>query len=186
MSSPLVISAREMYALAVFCILEGADDLGSTGEQLKVAAVVVNRTNSANWANQFGKGVMDQMFAVATNKKTGKQQEQFEVRSRFGLDTGDFDSLEEAVQALVDAKKPRLTAAWAKAHIVDFIRAVGDSAQYGAAAKVVGNNTGFRGKKGVGNVFRREVDNPKWGDDPKVDEKQPSSIIVNWGKDRPF
>jgi hypothetical protein len=186
MSSPLVISAQEMFALAVFCVLEGADSLSDTDEQLKVAAVVVNRTNSANWANQFGRGVMDQMFAVATNKKSGKKQEQFEVQSRFGLDTGDFDSFDEAIQALVDAKKPRLTKEWAKQHLIDFIHAVGDADRYGKAARSVGNSTGFRGVKGKGNVFRREVPNAKWGDDPKVDEKQPSSIIVNWGNERPF
>lgn len=176
MTSPQRISPKEMYALAVFCILEGADDLQNTSEQLKVAAVIVNRTHSSNWSSQFGAGLMDQMFA------RDKNGDQFEIIKRFGIDRADFDSLDKAAKALTEAK-PALSHEWAKAGIIAFGRAAADPTQYGAAATAVGENTGFRGKKGVGNVFRRE--SPKY-DATGLAAKQPSSIFVDWGKDEPL
>lgn len=45
----------------------------------------------------------------------------------------------------------------------------------------MGENTGFRGKNGV-NTFRRE--SPKY-DSTGLEAKQPSSIEVDWGKEKP-
>lgn len=102
MSTPLRIPPKQMYALAVFCILEGSPDMQNVVEQLKVAAVIVNRTHSSNWSTQFGGGLMDQMFA---HDKNG---DQFEIIKRFGLDLGDFASLDTAAKAL-SAAKPALS-----------------------------------------------------------------------------
>lgn len=174
MSTPLRIPPKQMYALAVFCILEGSPDMQNVVEQLKVAAVIVNRTHSSNWSTQFGGGLMDQMFA---HDKNG---DQFEIIKRFGLDLGDFASLDTAAKAL-SAAKPALSVEWSKTNIIAFARAAADPAQYGAAAKSVGENTGFRGKNGV-NTFRRE--SPKY-DSTGLEAKQPSSIEVDWGKEKP-
>ncbi len=176
MASPQRITPQEMYALAVFCILEGADDLRNTAEQLKVAAVIVNRTHSSNWSKQFGASLMDQMFAA------DKNGDQFEIIKRFGIDRADFASIDSAAKALTEAK-PALSLEWAKEGIIAFGRAAGDVTQYTAAATAVGDNTGFRGKKGVGNVFRRE--SPKY-DSTGLLAKQPSNILVDWGKQKPL
>jgi hypothetical protein len=175
MASPQRISPKEMYALAVFCILEGSPDMHDTAEQLKVAAVIVTRTHSANWSKQFGAGIMDQMFA-----HDNKYGDQFEIIKRFNLDLGDFVSLDAAAKALTEAK-PALSLQWSKTHIINFARAAADPAQYGAATKSVGENTGFRGVNKV-NVFRRE--SPKY-DSTGLEAKQPSCIIVDWGKEKP-
>lgn len=161
-----------MYALAVFCILEGDNTLQDTGEQLKVAAVVVNRLNSSNWTREFGRGLFDQIFARG----------QFEVQTRFGLDREDFDSYDEAAQALADAKAG-ISVEWAREHIAVFARAAADPTQYGAAVTAIGSSTGFRGRSGR-NVFRQE--SPY--DDADLASKQPSAIEVAWpaGVTAPF
>jgi hypothetical protein len=176
MASPLRISPNQMYTLAVFCILEGSPDLRNVAEQLKVAAVIVNRTHSSNWSKQFGAGIVDQMFA-----RDARYGDQFEIIKRFGLDSGDFVSLELAAKALTEAK-PALSQQWSKELVIAFARAAADPAQYGAATKSVGENTGFRGVKGV-NVFRRE--SPKY-DQSGLEAKQPSCIMVDWGKETPL
>jgi hypothetical protein len=164
MSTPLRITPGEMYALATFCILEGDNTLQSIHEQLKVAACIVNRMNASNWRREFGAGVLDQLFARG----------QFEVQPRYGLDRGDFDSFDLASQALADAKAG-LSQPWARERIINFIRAAADPAQYGAAARDVGDSTGFRGVRGV-NVYRQE----SRYDDASIGSKQPSSIEVDW------
>lgn len=153
-----------MYALAVFCILEGDNTLSNTHEQLKVAAVVVNRMNASNWTREFGTGLLNQIFARG----------QFEVQTRFGLDREDFDSFEEAAQALTDSK-PGLSLAWSRERIITFMRAASNTTQYGAAARDVGDSTGFRGSGGV-NTYRRE----SRYDDANIGSRQPSSIEVAW------
>lgn len=170
MTSPKLVSPQDMYALAVFCVLEGHGNLSNVPEQLKVAAVIVNRLNSANWTKEFGSGWMDQMFARG----------QFEVQTRFGLDRADFESYEKAAKALSEAK-PGISLPWARELIIAFARAAADPKQYGAAAEAIGDSTGFRGKKGV-NVFRKES---KY-DSPGLAAKQPSSLVVSWGKDKPL
>lgn len=153
-----------MYGLAVFCILEGDNTLSDTHEQLKVAAVVVNRMNASNWTREFGRGVFNQIFARG----------QFEVQTRFGLDRDDFDSFTEAAQALTDSK-PGLSLQWSREHIISFMRAAEDTTKYGAAARDVGDSTGFRGSRGR-NTYRRE--SPY--DDANIGSRQPSSIVVDW------
>ena len=171
-ANPLSLTPGEMYALAAFCILEGDNTLSDTHEQLKVAAVIVNRMNASNWTREFGRGLFNQLFARG----------QFEVQTRYNLDRNDFDSLDEAAQALADAKS-RLSKDWAREHIISFIRAAADTTKYAAAARDVGDNTGFRGANGR-NTFRRE--SPY--DDRNLSSKQPSSIVVAWpqGTTPPF
>jgi hypothetical protein len=157
MADPLRITPGEMYALAAFCILEGDNTLSNTHEQLKVAAVLVNRMNASNWTGQF------------------------EVQTRYRLDREDFDSLDEASQALADAKSG-LSKPWSRERIIAFIRAAGDTEQYTRAAGDVGDNTGFRGAGGR-NTFRKE--SPY--DDRNIGSKQPSSVVVDWpGGRAPF
>lgn len=169
MPSPLAISQSEMLALAVFSILEGADDIDDVGEQLKVTVVIVNRVNSTNWIGEFGAGFMNQMFGV--NKKNVIQ---FDARRIYKLGHDDFDSCEEAYGALAKAKG--ISPDVAKTRIKSFILAVGDTKGYAAAVEAVGNATGFRGDKTLKrNVFKQE--SPKL-DDPKIHEKQPSRIIA--------
>jgi Cell Wall Hydrolase len=153
-----------MYALAAFSILEGSPNLQDTHSQLKVAAVVINRTNSSNWVREFGRGVTAQLFARG----------QFEVQTRYGLDTGDFGSFETAAQALADAK-PGLSLEWAKTNMIAFMRDAADATKYTAAAAEIGDSTGFRGD-GRTNTFRKES---KY-DDASIGSKQPSSIVVSW------
>ena len=164
MPNPLRLTPGEMYGLAVFCILEGDNTLSDTHEQLKVAAVVVNRMNASNWRREFGAGLFDQIFARG----------QFEVQTRFGLDREDFDSLDEASQALADSKAG-LSLQWSREHIITFARAAGDPVKYGAAARDVGDSTGFRGSGGR-NTFRVE----SRYDDANISSKQVSSIVVSW------
>ena len=168
MSSPLRITPKQFYALAVFCILEGSGNLQDTGEQLKVAAVIVNRTNSPNWSGEFGKGIVDQLFARG----------QFEVITRFKLDSGDFVSIDKAAKALADAKGRSVE--WGKELILAFGRAAASTEAYGKAVKAVAHSTGFRGKNGT-NVFR--VESPKY-DAKELQSKQPSCIMVDWGKEK--
>lgn len=156
-----------MYALAAFCILEGAPDLRDTHEQLKVAAVVVNRLNSSNWVRQFGAGIMAQLFAPG----------QFEVQTRYGLELEDFDSYEGAVKALA-AAKPSLSETWAGELMISFMRDAGKEDKYQAAAAAIGDATGFRGN-GLTNTFRQES---PWDDD-KLASKQPRAITVDWPDD---
>ena len=170
MPSPKLVSPKDMYALAVFCILEGHGNLSNTPEQLKVAAVIVNRCNSANWTKEFGHGFLSQMFARG----------QFEVQTRFKLDLHDFDSYEKAAKALSEAK-PGISLQWAREHIIVFARAAADPKQWGAAAQAIGDSTGFRGRKGT-NVFRKES---KY-DSPGLAGKQPSCLLVRWGNERPL
>jgi hypothetical protein len=171
MADPLRITPGEMYALAAFCILEGDNTLSDTHEQLKVAAVLVNRMNASNWTREFGRGVFNQLFA----------RNQFEVQTRYRLDREDFDSLDEASQALADAKSG-LSKPWSRERIIAFIRAAGDTEQYTRAAGDVGDNTGFRGAGGR-NTFRKE--SPY--DDRNIGSKQPSSVVVDWpGGRAPF
>jgi Cell Wall Hydrolase len=164
MPTPLRVTPAEMYALAAFCILEGSPDLQNTHEQLKVAAVVVNRMNASNWTSEFGKGVFAQLFARG----------QFEVQTRYGLDTGDFDSFEKAAQALADAK-PGLSLQWAKTNMISFMRDAANPDKYGAAAKAIGDSTGFRGD-GRNNTFRKE----SRYDEANVSREQPSALEVSW------
>ena len=111
MANPKHLTPEEMYALAAFSILEGSPDLADTHAQLKVAAVVINRTNASNWKREFGSGVLDQLFARG----------QFEVQTRYGLDREDFGSLDLAAQALADAKAG-LSAQWAREKMINFMR----------------------------------------------------------------
>lgn len=164
MANPLRITPGEMYGLAVFCILEGDNTLSDTHEQLKVAAVVVNRMNASNWTREFGRGLFDQIFARG----------QFEVQTRYGLDREDFDSFDEAAQALTDSK-PGLSLQWSRERIIAFMRAAENTTTYGAAARDVGDSTGFRGSGGR-NTFRRE----SRYDDANIGSRQPSSIVVSW------
>ncbi|MEX1362252.1 MAG: hypothetical protein AB1Z98_03955 [Nannocystaceae bacterium] len=171
MATPRTVTTAEMYALAAFCILEGTPDLSNTHEQLKVAAVVINRTNASNWRREFGPGILDQLFARG----------QFEVQPRYGLDRGDFDSLSEASQALADAK-PGLSVEWAREKMINFMRDAANPTNYEAAARDVGDATGFRGN-GQTNTFRQE--SPY--DDDDISSKQPSSLVVDWpGGTNPF
>jgi hypothetical protein len=167
---PLKVQPAEMYALAVFCALEGGHK--NKTEQLQVAAVITNRMNADNWVKEFGPGVTDQLFARG----------QFAVFQDYGLDRNDFGSLDQAAQTLAGAKK--IPVAEARETILNFIDAADDAQQFGRAARAVGDNTGFRASgDGVSNVYRRE--SPY---DPKnVGARQPSSIAVNWpGGDNPF
>lgn len=164
MPTPLRVTPGEMYAMAAFCILEGSPDLQNTHEQLKVAAVIVNRMNASNWQREFGRGVLDQLFARG----------QFEVQTKYGLDRADFDSFEKAAQALADAK-PGLSLQWAKTNMAAFIRDAADSTKYTAAATEIGDSTGFRGN-GRTNTFRKE----SRYDEANVSREQPSSIEINW------
>ncbi|MCA9707102.1 MAG: cell wall hydrolase [Myxococcales bacterium] len=163
---PLKLSPANMYMLAAFAILEGSPDLRNTHEQLKVAAVVVNRTNASNWVREFGAGVQAQLFAPG----------QFEVQTRYGLDLEDFGSFETAVKAVADAK-PGLSEAWARELMLAFMRDAADATKYEAAATEIGDSTGFRGN-GSTNTFRKES---RW-DDANLGSKQPSSIVVDWPK----
>lgn len=151
-----------MYALAAFSILEGSPDLSDTKEQLKVAAVVINRINASNWVNEFGAGITAQLFAPG----------QFEVQPRYGLDLEDFDSFDAAVKAVADAK-PGLSEEYAKTLMENFIRDAADETKYTEAASAIGDATGFRGD-GVTNTFREES---RWDDDD-LGSEQPSSIVV--------
>lgn len=171
-SSPRSVTPGEMYALAAFCILEGSPDLSDTHEQLKVAAVVINRTNASNWRREFGNGILDQLFARG----------QFEVQPRYGLDEGDFASLATAAQALADAKSG-LSVEWAREKMINFMRDAADTTKYTAAATDVGDATGFRGN-GQTNTFRQE----SRYDDADIGSKQPSSLVVSWpeGTTPPF
>jgi hypothetical protein len=164
MADPLRLTPGEMYALAAFCILEGDNTLSDTHEQLKVAAVIVNRMNASNWTREFGRGVLDQLFA----------RNQFEVQTRYRLDREDFDSFDAASKALADSK-PGLSQPWARERMIAFMRAAADTEQYGAAAGDVGDNTGFRGAGGR-NTFRKE----SRYDDANLGSKQPSSLVVDW------
>lgn len=168
---PRQLTPAEMYALAAFCILEGSGDLRNTHEQLKVAAVVINRLNASNWVREFGSGLFDQLFARG----------QFEVQPRYGLDRGDFDSMDLAAQALSDAK-PGLSVEWARTNMISFMRDAADPTRYTAAATEVGDSTGFRGVNGV-NVYRQE----SRYDDANLSSEQPSAIVVSWpGGRNPF
>lgn len=170
-NAPLQVSTGNMYALAAFCILEGSPDLRDTHEQLKVAAVVVNRLNSSNWVREFGSGILDQLFAPG----------QFEVQPRYGLELDDFHSLDGATRALAAAKHS-LSEQWARELMISFMRDAADPTKYQAAASAVGDATGFRGN-GITNTFRQES---PWDDD-NLSSKQPSSIVVDWpGGDNPF
>lgn len=161
-NSALVVSTRDMYALAAFCILEGSPDLRDTHEQLKVAVVVINRTNASNWVREFGEGITAQLFARG----------QFEVQPRYGLDHGDFDSKAEAVQAVADAK-PGLSVEWATELMDAFIRDAQNATRWQAAAMEVGDATGFRGN-GTTNTFRQE--SPY--DDADISSKLPSALLL--------
>lgn len=163
-STPLRVPTKDMYALAAFCILEGSPDLRDTHEQLKVAAVVVNRLNSSNWVREFGAGIIAQLFAPG----------QFEVQTRYGLDLEDFDSFDGAVEALA-AAKPSLSKEWARELMISFMRDAADETKYQAAATAINDATGFRGN-GITNTFRQES---RWDDD-NLSRKQPSSIVVDW------
>ncbi len=166
-----MLTPSEMYALGAFCILEGSPELSDTHEQLKVAAVVVNRLNADNWVDAFGSRVFDQLFAPG----------QFEVRPRYGLDPHDFDSLDEATRALADAKDG-LDTGRAEVLMIAFMRAAADPVAYSDAARAVGDNTGFRGSGGR-NTFR--VESPY--DEADLGSQQPRCILVDWpGGDNPF
>jgi Domain of unknown function (DUF4157)/Cell Wall Hydrolase len=158
---PLEITEAEMCALAVFCILEGPGDLTNTDEQLKVAAVIINRINSPNWEKEYGDTITGQAFA----------KNQFEVVKTYGLELGDLDSFDKAAQTLSEAKNINIEES--RTNIIAFVRAAADPTQYGAAVKAVGGNTGFRGVENV-NVFRRE--SPY--DATDLASKQPSSILT--------
>lgn len=173
-ATPLRIQIDEMYGLAVISILEGSHDLikFDTHDQLMVAAVIVNRLHSKNWVLKdrdhrgFGPGIFDQIF--------GKGQ--FEVTWKHGLTRESFDSLDGAATVLRKAKKSAFSQCWAEHLIFQFIRAVGDPKEYGAAVSEVGNNTGFRGNNpDTKNRFRQES---KDHDPSDLQSKQPSSITT--------
>jgi hypothetical protein len=156
MAQPLHLDAEQMRALAVFSILEGAPDLTHVHEQLKVAAVIVNRTNSRNWVSQYGSTIVEQLFAPG----------QFEVRTRYRLQVSQFKSALAAAKAGVDTRT-------ATDRIRAFMAEAGVAERYTRAAREIGNATGFRGRNGV-NRFRRE----SRFDDPNLAARQPSHILV--------
>lgn len=164
------LPTKELNTLAVFAILEGPGDLRNTHEQLKVAAVVINRTNSSNWKNDYGPTISDQLFA--TDIVDGNTRHQFEVMPIFGLKRTDFVSLDSATQALSDAKDG-FDYDSARDAILNFKRAAADPNQYSAAAEEIGNATGFRGGTDGMNKFRQESSY----DDDALSEKQPGALV---------
>lgn len=161
--SRLVVTNANMHALAVISILEGAANLRDTSEQLKVAAVIINRINSSNWRREFGDTIIDQVMGTS---RSG--QRQFVVIDHYHVVRSDFDSLAATVARLDTAK--HIT--YAGEIVEAFVRAIGTPDGYSAARTAVGDKTGFRAGSN-GNVFRNE----SRYDDSDLATRHPMSVV---------